>query len=123
VVSTVDRDLLAIEYVVIVVQVVRGRPSHFNMSTPLDTALWATMGGTIAALGSAPRSYRPGAAGAVADPASGGRSARWADLGWSARTGRADDHGTAQTVPRSVGGVDRMIARTASLPDAAPAWR
>jgi hypothetical protein len=42
--------LLVIEYVVIVAQVVRGRPSHFNVSTPLDAALWSTMAFSIAAL-------------------------------------------------------------------------
>jgi len=49
-VSTLIVVFLAIEYLIIVAQVVRGRPSHFNMSTPLDTALWGAMGGTIAAL-------------------------------------------------------------------------
>lgn len=42
--------LLAVEYGVIVLQVVRGRASHFNVATPLDTVLWRTMGGSIAAL-------------------------------------------------------------------------
>jgi hypothetical protein len=42
--------LLVVEYAVIVTQVVRGRPSHFNVSTPLDAALWSTMAFSIAAL-------------------------------------------------------------------------
>jgi hypothetical protein len=41
---------LAIEYVIIVGQVVRGRQSHFNVATPLDAALWGTMGTSIIAL-------------------------------------------------------------------------
>src|SRR4051812_13142613 len=39
-----------IEMVAIVGQVVRGRASHFDIATPLDTAVWATMGATIAVL-------------------------------------------------------------------------
>jgi hypothetical protein len=42
--------LLAVEYAIIVTQVVRGRPSHFNVSTPLDAAMWSTMGFSITAL-------------------------------------------------------------------------
>jgi len=49
-VSTAIVVFFVIEYAIIVAQVVRGRPSHFNMSTPLDAALWDAMGGTIAAL-------------------------------------------------------------------------
>ncbi|MEV1175453.1 hypothetical protein [Nonomuraea sp. NPDC049784] len=41
---------LAIEYVIIVGQVVRGRQSHFNVATPLDAVLWATMATSIALL-------------------------------------------------------------------------
>lgn len=41
---------LAIEYVVIAGQAVRGRPSHFNRSTPLDSALWDVMAFSIVAL-------------------------------------------------------------------------
>jgi hypothetical protein len=38
---------LLVEMVIIVGQVVRGTTSHFNYSTPLDTALWLTMAGFI----------------------------------------------------------------------------
>ena len=40
----------AIEMIAIVGQVVRGCASHFNVATPLDTAVWATMGTTIVVL-------------------------------------------------------------------------
>ena len=40
----------ALEMVVIVGQVVRGRRSHFNFETPLDTALFSIMGSTIVVL-------------------------------------------------------------------------
>src|SRR3954464_3693466 len=40
----------AIEMIAIVGQVVRGRPSHFNVATGFDTAVWATMGVTIGVL-------------------------------------------------------------------------
>jgi hypothetical protein len=39
-----------LEMVAIVGQVVRGRQSHFNNATPLDTAIYSGMGTTIAAL-------------------------------------------------------------------------
>jgi hypothetical protein len=42
--------MLAIEYVIIVGQVVRGRQSHFNVVTALDAALWATMATSIVVL-------------------------------------------------------------------------
>lgn len=42
--------ILAIEYAIIVGQVLRGRQSHFNMATPLDAALWTTMGTSITLL-------------------------------------------------------------------------
>jgi hypothetical protein len=42
--------ILAIEYVIIVGQVLRGRHSHFNVATPLDAVLWGTMGTSIALL-------------------------------------------------------------------------
>ena len=38
---------LLVEMVIIVGQVIRGTTSHFNFSTPLDSALWSTMGVTI----------------------------------------------------------------------------
>ncbi|SES22043.1 hypothetical protein SAMN04488000_118182 [Lentzea albida] len=40
----------AIEMVVIVGQVIRGRRSHFNFETPLDTTLFSIMGSTIVVL-------------------------------------------------------------------------
>ncbi|WP_420848880.1 hypothetical protein [Prauserella marina] len=42
--------LLAVEYVIIVVQAARGTTSHFNLTTPLNTALFAVMGVSIALL-------------------------------------------------------------------------
>jgi hypothetical protein len=39
-----------IEMAIIVGQVIRGRQSHFNVATPLDAALFATMGATIVVL-------------------------------------------------------------------------
>ena len=38
---------LLVEMVIIVGQVIRGTTSHFNVSTPLDSALWGTMAGFI----------------------------------------------------------------------------
>ncbi|MEU4668805.1 hypothetical protein AB0F91_12725 [Amycolatopsis sp. NPDC023774] len=42
--------LFAAEYVVMVFQAVRGRPSHFNNATPLDNTLFQLMGGMVAAI-------------------------------------------------------------------------
>lgn len=39
--------LIVLEVVLIVVQTVRGVPSHFNISTPLDTLIWGAMGSMI----------------------------------------------------------------------------
>jgi hypothetical protein len=39
-----------VEMVAIVGQVVRGRASHFDVATPVDTAVWAVMGTSIAVL-------------------------------------------------------------------------
>ena len=38
---------LVVETVVLVVQAFRGQPSHFNVTTPLNGALWSTMGAAI----------------------------------------------------------------------------
>lgn len=38
---------LVIEMILIAMQVVRGTTSHFNVSTPFDTAVWSVMGGSI----------------------------------------------------------------------------
>lgn len=48
--GTVVAAMGAIEMVAIVGQVVRGRPSHFDVATPFDTAVWAVMGTSIAVL-------------------------------------------------------------------------
>ncbi|TNC21018.1 hypothetical protein [Amycolatopsis alkalitolerans] len=48
--ATIIATMLAIEYVVIVGQVIRGRFSHFNVATPLDATLWGIMGTSITVL-------------------------------------------------------------------------
>lgn len=42
--------MLAAEDLIIVTQVIRGRASHFNLTTSLDAALWSSMGFMIVAL-------------------------------------------------------------------------
>lgn len=49
-VSTTIVVLALVEYAIIVTQVVRGTTSHFNVSTPLNSTLFAVMGASIAAL-------------------------------------------------------------------------
>ena len=39
-----------IELAIVVLQVIRGRTSHFNVSTPFDAALWSAMGASIMVL-------------------------------------------------------------------------
>jgi hypothetical protein len=46
-VANVTALALLVEMVIIVGQVIRGTTSHFNLSTPLDSALWSAMGVTI----------------------------------------------------------------------------
>ncbi|MFB4262317.1 hypothetical protein [Nonomuraea sp. GTA35] len=48
--ATVIAAALAIEYAIIVAQVIRGRQSHFNVATPLDGILWGVMGTSITVL-------------------------------------------------------------------------
>ncbi len=47
VVSTVTAVTLVLEMIIIVLQASRGTTSHFNVGTPLDLALWVTMGCAI----------------------------------------------------------------------------
>jgi hypothetical protein len=48
--GTVVAVALVIEMIVIVAQVIRGRHSHFDVATPLDTTLWVVMGASIGVL-------------------------------------------------------------------------
>ena len=49
-ISTAIVAIFAVEYVIIVAQVIRGRASHFNAATSFDAALFGIMGISIAAL-------------------------------------------------------------------------
>jgi hypothetical protein len=42
--------VMYVEYVLILVQVLRGRPSHFNFSTPTDSVIYSAMGISIGVL-------------------------------------------------------------------------
>lgn len=45
--GTVSALFLAVEMVIITVQVIRGTTSHYNLSTPLNSLLWSAMGTSI----------------------------------------------------------------------------
>jgi hypothetical protein len=121
--STAIVVLLAVEYVVIVAQVVRGRPSHFNVSTPLDTALWMIMGGSIAALWVATLVLTLLVLRApIADPAS-----RWAVRFGAVLSlvglalGALMTSGPAGIRPTGDGGFARMVgAHSVGVPDGGP---
>jgi hypothetical protein len=46
--GTVSAVFLGVEMVIVVGQAIRGTTSHFNQTTPFNTTLWRTMGGSIA---------------------------------------------------------------------------
>jgi hypothetical protein len=48
--ATTITAVLAVEYVIIVVQVLRGKRSHFNVQTPFDSAMFSIMGVSIGVL-------------------------------------------------------------------------
>ncbi len=48
--ATVAAVVCTLEVGVVLLQTIRGHRSHFNVSTPFDTAMWAVMGSSIAVL-------------------------------------------------------------------------
>ncbi|MGW0523716.1 hypothetical protein [Crossiella sp. NPDC003009] len=42
--------IMVLDFVIILVQALRGRPSHFNLATPLDTVLYVVMGVAVVVL-------------------------------------------------------------------------
>ncbi|WP_186382833.1 hypothetical protein [Amycolatopsis rhizosphaerae] len=49
-ISAVVIGLLGVEYAILITQVIRGRASHFNVSTTFDRLLYLIMGGSIAVI-------------------------------------------------------------------------